>query len=126
MDDNELTLKKLRIWVENLPEDTVCLYALSSPFSWRGSYDEVAFSVDRCDTSREKLLDSIWQAYNLTFTGWKGGEFKYSDDTPVHFEKDCSEYSDGIYCAEKIASIEVDEVFLSQEERLMKKAFYRS
>lgn len=120
---DELILKDLKEWIEGLPKDKVFSYGLSSPFSWRGSYNEVAFSIDRRDTTRKELLDSIWQAYNLTFMGWKGDEYRYDDHTPVHFEEEFGSYSEGKYCAEKIADIKGGEIFYSQEERLIKKVF---
>ena len=53
------------------------------PHSYRGYYEEVSFSpVDYCD-----IHDAIFfvnGAIGYTFTGYKGGEFKMTGDTPVN------------------------------------------
>jgi len=114
-----MTLLELRDHISSFPEGTMFNYGLSAPFSWRGSYDEVAFSIIHERTKRENILANIEAAY----VG-KGGEYTYEDYTTVNFEEEGSRnYSDGRYVAEMIASIEGVESFNSQEERLVKIAF---
>ena len=98
-------------------------YGISEPFSWRGSYDEVAFEILEQPMTREEILANIEKAYTGTFYGWKGGEYAYEDYTEVHFEEDASRYTDGGYCAEMISKIEGGEAYQSQEMRLVKLAF---
>lgn len=119
-----MTLLELRDHISSFPEGTMFNYGLSAPFSWRGSYDEVAFSIIHERTKRENILANIEAAYVGTFYGYKGGEYAYKDYTTVNFEEEGSRnYSDGRYVAEMIASIEGVEPFNSQEERLVKIAF---
>jgi len=52
--------------------------------SWRGRYDELTLLSqydDPCTVG--DLLDSLILAPHVTFTGYKGGEFKMTRDTPV-------------------------------------------
>ena len=57
------------------------------------------------------------------FEGWKGGDYRYNESTPIHFEAGPSDYSDGGYAEAIISNIlglgRVD----SQEERLCKLIF---
>lgn len=99
-------------------------YGISKPFSWRGSYDEVAFAIIESPSTREEILKNIELAYTETFYGYKGGEYKYNDFTYIHFENEGSRnYSDGKYVAEMIAKIENASVYQSQEHRLVSLAF---
>lgn len=60
--------------------------------SWRGSYDELALGYELTGYSGEgdygsmtvdKLLEELEGAIGKTFTGWKGGDFVMSKDTPI-------------------------------------------
>ena len=57
--------------------------AFDEAHSYRGYYDEVAFEP-ATGVSVGKIKQQIERAFNETFTGYKGGEFQYSADTPVH------------------------------------------
>lgn len=92
-----MTLKELKDFFENQPAGKQFQFSISRPFSWRGSYDEIAFSIEETESSREDILNNIKEAYIGYFTGYKGGEYKYSDDTTVNFEEDYSRWSDGSY-----------------------------
>lgn len=92
-----MTIGELREYFEDVPAGTLFAYGLSEPFSWRGSYDEVAFSFTRKRHTREDILEIIDSVKNRTFFGYKGGEYTYDNDTPVHFEKEYRDYSDGDY-----------------------------
>lgn len=119
-----MELKEFKQHIESFPKGTKFSYGISKPFSWRGSYDEVAFSIIENKMSREDILKNIELAYTETFYGYKGGTYKYEDYTTVNFEEEGSRnYSDGKYVAEMIAKIENSEEYRSQEERLVKLAF---
>lgn len=119
-----MTLSQFKEKIEAFPEGTIFKNGLSEPFSWRGSYDEVAFSIVESPMSKLDVLKNIERAYDGTFYGYKGGEYLYRDTTPVNFEKeDYSDYSGGMYCAKMIAKFEDSKVFESQEHRLIHLAF---
>lgn len=118
-----MELKQLKDYISNFPKGTVFNYSLSHPFSWRGSYDEVAFDIEQKESTREEILKNIELAYSEKFYGYKGGEYKYHDYTDIHFEQDSSRWSDGGYCSELIASIQGGKPYKSQEQRLVELAF---
>ena len=92
-----MTLKEFRDHIDQLEDGTIFTHGISLPFSWRGNYEEVAFEVLDTMSQKEDMLKAIAQAYTETFYGYKGGEFTFEDDTPVHFESDPSSYTDGGY-----------------------------
>lgn len=60
--------------------------------SWRGSYDELALGYELSgydgngkyeEATAEKLLTELKSAIGKTFTGWKGGDFTMSENTPI-------------------------------------------
>lgn len=102
-----MTLLQLELHFKAFPAGTKFNYSLSMPFSWRGSYDEVAFALmDGLLMTREHALELIQAAYTQTFIGYKGGEFYYHNHTAIHFEATHSDYSDGDYVSNWIAKIE--------------------
>lgn len=109
--------------IQSFPDGTLFKYGISKPFSWRGSYDEVAFSIIEKPMLKEDILANIQLAYDEWFSGYKGGEYKYHDSTNVHFESGIGSWSDGEYAAEIIAKIEDAPLYKSQEERLVKITF---
>lgn len=115
-----MELRELKEQIERTGNGRTFEYGISEPFSWRGSYDEVAFRIIEQPMTREEILINIQKAYIETFMGHKGGEYKYSDRTKIHFEEDRSRCTDGIYCAEMIAKIEGNDICESQEARLVK------
>ena len=117
-----MTLLEFKELVEKT-QNEVLKYGISEPFSWRGSYDEVAFEVIKEETKKEDVLANIKKAYEGTFYGYKGGEYKYEDYTDVNFEYDTSSYTNGGYCANIIAEIEDTIPYKSEEHRLATLAF---
>jgi len=109
--------------IESFDNGTEFKYGISKPFSWRGSYDEVAFSITEEPMTKEAILRNIEKAYTELFCGYKGGEYRYSDYTTVNFEEGSRNYSGGGYCSEMIAKLNHIMPFKSQEERLVKLAF---
>lgn len=118
-----MNLIDLKEHIEKFPNGTEFKFGLSKPFSWRGSYDEVAFAIVEQPMSREEIMDKINLAYSETFQGYKGGDFKYNHYTPIHFEESIRDYSDGDYSAKFISKIEGSDLFKSQEHRLIYLAF---
>ena len=118
-----MELKEFKQQIEQAETGKTFDYGISEPFSWRGSYDEVAFEIIEQPMTREEILANIEKAYTGTFYGWKGGTFRYVDHTEVNFESDSSRWTDGGYCANWIARIEDNEPYESQEMRLVKLAF---
>lgn len=55
-----------------------------NPHSYRGHYNELAFEYCVCPLTVAKIKQLIHEASTETFTGWKGGEYTYDDNTPVH------------------------------------------
>ena len=82
-------------------------WGISEPFSWRGIYSEVCFSIEK-NVSVEECIEKIEEVLSETFYGYKGGEYIYDMDTPVHFEADGSGYSDGEYVEEMLCFILAD------------------
>ena len=119
-----MTLEEFKNQIERTEENKEFEYGISEPFSWRGSYDEVAFEILQQPMTREEILANIQKAYDETFYGYKGGEYRYQDYTPVNFEESYGRYTDGGYCAEMIAKIEGGEMHESQEARLVNLAFH--
>lgn len=119
-----MNLSDFKQHISSFPKGTQFNFGVTKPFSWRGSYDEVAFSIIESPMTKEDILTNIELAYTETFYGYKGGEYTYSDYTTVNFEEEGSRnYSDGRYVAEMIAKIENTDTYKSQEDRLVKLAF---
>ena len=75
-----MTLKEFKNFIKNKPDDYIFKTKLTNVFSWRGSYDEVAFSLSKEECTKQELLDIINKAYARTFYGYKGGEYSYDDE----------------------------------------------
>ena len=118
-----MELKEFKDHIESTEKGKQFNYGISKPFSWRGSYNEVAFEILEQPMTRKEILDNIELAYTEIFYGYKGGEYTYRDYTEIHFEEDISRSTNGGYCAEMIAKIEGGEIYESQEKRLVKLAF---
>jgi len=120
-----MTLLEFKDHVASLPNGAKFDYSISNPFSWRGIYAEVAFSIEDIPCTKKDILDKIEMAYNETFQGYKGGDFQYNDYTEIHFEESIGSYTDGDYCVNKIAEIAKEEVPHDNEERLVKLIFVK-
>jgi len=118
-----MELKEFKEYITNFPKGFTFEFGISEPFSWRGSYAEVAFKIVKQPMTREEVLKNIKLAYDDCFYGYKGGEYRYGDYTNIHFETDSGSWSDGQYTSSWISKIEKKEVYNTQEERLVKLAF---
>lgn len=85
-----MTILDLKNYFENTENPKIFI---ENVFSWRGSYDEVAFTPTLVGT-REESLKQINLALTETFDGWKGGEFTYNEYTTIHFENAESDSND--------------------------------
>lgn len=118
-----MTLKELKDYIESFNDGKVFEFGISEPFSWRGIYAEVAFDLVMSSMTKQEMMSHIQMAYDNTFYGYKGGDYRYGDYTEIHFERDYSAYTDGGHVGKLIAAIEKSEAYQSQEERLVKTAF---
>lgn len=119
-----MILKDLKKYIESFPANKNFKFGITKPFSWRGSYDEVAFSIVEAEMTREDILANIELAYTETFRGYKGGIFTYEDNTKVNFESEGNfNYSAGTYVELMIDKIKEKYDYESEEHRLVKLAF---
>lgn len=119
-----MNLGEFKKHIESFPKGYIFNNSLSNPFSWRGSYSEVAFDIAlNKEQSKEEALEMIDEAYTSEFRGYKGGIYTYNDYTEVYFEYDYGSYTDGGHTARLLSQIEDEEEYISQEMRLVKKAF---
>lgn len=66
--------------------------------SWRGIYAEGCIFVNRNSESYlSEMLPFITELKTYTHYGYKGGEYKYNNDTPLNFELERSAWSDGYF-----------------------------
>ena len=85
-----MTIKYLKNYFLNTEKPK---FFLTDVFSWRGSYDEVAFTPS-LEGTREESLALIERAFTDIFGGYKGGTYQYEEWTAVHFETDDRESCD--------------------------------
>jgi len=114
-----MTLVEFKNKINSLPKDSEFSYSISEPFSWRGSYAEVAFSIEETPSNATQVLEKINMAYDREFTGYKGGEYTYDDYTDVHFESGHESYSDGDYVERIIQGLTESGVVESPEKKLV-------
>jgi hypothetical protein len=80
---NNTTLGDLIKWLEKQDPEMEVLDGFSTPHSDRGSYDELAFTPE----PKAKIKDMLYHAQSAleaTFEGYKGGEYKMTEYTPVY------------------------------------------
>lgn len=92
-DSPQLTLGEVTIHLENVaePEKPVVFdddsYRPTTVGSWRGKYDELAIRFEENDeenqTETSQFLRELKEADGSEFRGYKGGEYKMSNNTPV-------------------------------------------
>lgn len=73
-------LKNLIAKLEEQPQDKVCKLGFSSPHSYRGYYDELAFEPAR-DVTVASMLKCAKESLGSTFRGYKGGKYKMHEYT---------------------------------------------
>lgn len=78
-----MTLGKLIEWLEQQDQNMVVDDGFSTPHSDRGDYSELAFAPEQ-KAKIGDMLEHARSALGNTFIGWKGGEFKMDECTPVY------------------------------------------
>ena len=71
--------------LQGFDPETILSIGLSNPHSWRGSYDELAFEPVENITVKQ-MLEAAMEAYNSTYSGWKGGEYKMYGYTNINID----------------------------------------
>ena len=118
-----MTLKEFEDYLLQFPPEHKFERGISYPFSWRGIYAEVAFEIINETMTVCEIINRIKTAKLGSYTGWKGGEYSYDDNTPIHFETDTSSYSDERYARQVIQQIEGLSPYKDIEEHLVNVAF---
>jgi len=119
-----MNLGEFRDQIEKSGHKTIFPHGVSEPFSWRGSYHEVAFHIlYKEPMSREDILSRIDMALDNIFRGFKGGGYQFNRDTNVNFEYGVSSYSDGRYCENLLHNLESDLPYKSNEQMVVDLAF---
>lgn len=61
---------------------------LGREHSYRGYYSELAFTPTNEPSLATAVKDACDRALSDEYTGWKGGEYRYNDRTPLWFAMD--------------------------------------
>lgn len=77
----QLSLGKIKARLSEECPGKPVRHGFAFPHSYRGYYDNVAFELAE-NTTVESMLFQIETALSCFFGGWKGGEYKYKEDTP--------------------------------------------
>ena len=78
-----MTLGKLVEWLKQQDQNMVVKDGFSTPHSDRGDYSELAFTP--APTAKiGDMLAHAQSALGNTYIGWKGGEYKMDEHTPVY------------------------------------------
>lgn len=94
--DHQVTIGQLLGLLEGMPDDAIVRFPFAytgpaSIASWRGVYAEAAIGhtsgqhADHLPTVgsfKQMLLDCMGPVYE----GWKGGDFTFTMDTPIHVD----------------------------------------
>lgn len=64
-------------------DDFMFTYAFDDVMSYRGYYDQVAFAP-ACGVTVAKVKELVRKAFDETFEGYKGGEYRYYSDAFCH------------------------------------------
>lgn len=67
-------LKELIDWLKQQDPNLTVPQGFGSPHSYRGYYEDVAFSPEE-NVTFGQMLEHAQSALGATFTGWKGGEY---------------------------------------------------
>ena len=87
---------KLQELYDYFDKQTNPKFFLTDVFSWRGNYEEVAFTPSVTGT-KDTTMQLIKRALRHQFKGYKGGVYKYNKNTEVHFEFSPELYNDSAY-----------------------------
>lgn len=76
-----MTLDDLATLLRRADPELVLPHGFANPHSYRGFYDELAFEPAE-NVTVGSMLSAAWAADGTTYTGYKGGEFTMTGDTP--------------------------------------------
>jgi len=93
-----MTLGALLQALETHDPATVVPIGFARPCSYRGSYEDVAFEVER-NTTVGAMLEAAQSALGATFEGYKGGDFTMTKSTYCWLVEDSSR------CGEEIGPV---------------------
>jgi len=108
---SQMTLGRFIKDLESLPQDKM-IENICEPHSYRGYYSDLSFEKQEGSQTVERLLSVCAECLDKTFTGYKGGEFRMDEHTPLWI----AEYGS---CGVKIMSIiwgEVLSLSVSEDE----------
>lgn len=75
-----MKLKDLIAWLEKQPQDAVVINGFGYAHSYRGYYEDLAFTPVSV-TTVEEMLSNANKAIGSVFQGWKGGGYHMNGDT---------------------------------------------
>ena len=85
-DDPPVTLGRLIEALEEFDDDQLFPFGMTTPHSYRGHYEELAF-VPCGWMEAHEILAAARSAVGATYQGWKGGDFTMTLETPVHLSR---------------------------------------
>lgn len=94
-----MTIEEFKDKIKSYPGDRMP-FCIEDVFSWRGVYAEPACCISTREVSKEENLSMLSVLTSNTFTGWKGGEYRYHDYNDIHFEVSAGSWSDGEFIAD--------------------------
>lgn len=98
-----MTLGALRDHIAGFDKKHIFNYGLSDPFHWSADLSTVAFSVKPGASTRMEVLGKLEKAYAMSFSDLHAN-YPFDDYTPVQFEHNEYEYTDGEYCEKVLAA----------------------
>ena len=113
-----MTLHDLAAHFSSFPNGTIMPYRISEPFSWRGAYNEVCFSVEKIETPVSENHRNVLKAFRGSYAGYKGGSYSFYNHTAVNFEESPRAYTDGGYVESFIGNSVTSDPELELVERL--------
>lgn len=78
-----MNIGQLLTLLNNYPKDRVCYLGFAEPHSYRGYYDEAAVEP-ATNVTIGSMIDCLYRLLDEVFAGYKGGEFRYDTETPIH------------------------------------------
>lgn len=73
-------------YLKTIPPETKVPLGLGFPHSWRGDYSQLAFEIVE-NTTAGQMLKAAEDAVNKTYMGYKGGEFKMTENTKINIDE---------------------------------------
>jgi len=89
------TIKQVLDILKQAPSDAHVYYSYfrcvpTYVASWRGSYDEAALGWAPVEFKNQitakELIKQLEDSFGRPYSGWKGGDYCYYDDTPLHID----------------------------------------